>query len=207
MTLECASDKDFPEKFSQTDLDRMGRFLADAAGEFSQHSCNDFTCMATAENKALFTKIIHWQAEQDGEDADPQLLDYVAKVQSEHEKIFTYDNWAMGYFAQRCEVLSKTPSGAPELSPAELNLITELFDVMVDFREIDRDDHGITVDYTLTPTDDNKRFIAKVIKHEGAADWGAAVDGIMNSDEEISVLDIAIMRYYADRCKELATSN
>ena len=207
MTLEPRSQDAVPEKFSQADLRRMGGFLTDAADEFSQHGCNDFGCMATAENKALFIRIIKWQTEQAGGDRDPQWLENVERVQAEDKEIFSFDNWAMGYFGQRCDALAKNnAASASELSPAELNMIAALFDVMVDFREIDQEDHDITVDYTLSATDENKQFIAKVIKHEGDAGWERMVEGVMNSEDEIAVLDVWIMRYYSDRCKKLAAN-
>jgi hypothetical protein len=43
-----------------------------------------------------------------------------------------------------------------------------------------------------------------VIKHEGSAGWERRVDDVMDSNDEIVVLDVWIMRYYPDRCKELA---
>jgi hypothetical protein len=204
MTPGSNSLTDVRENLSQADLERVGKLLADAADEFSQHSCNDLTCPATAQNKSLFTTIIKWQAEQDGTNADPILLDYVDKVRSKNEKIFTYDNWAMGYFAQRCKALGSCAEGAPELSPDELSLIAALFDLMVEYREIDRDDHGIEVDYTVNASSENKNFIAEVIKHERQAGWQQMVVDVGNSQEEIAVIDVLIMRYYSDRCKKLA---
>jgi hypothetical protein len=204
MTVETISAEHGPKSFSREDLNRIGQLLADAADEFSQHSCNDFTCIATSENKALISSITHWQAEQEGVDADPELLANVDETQSENEKIFAYDNRAMGYFAQRCSVIATDAAGAAELSSAELKMIIDLFDVMIDLREIDQEERDLTVDYTLSPTDEQKRFVADVIKRDADPGWERMVECVMQSDDEISVLGIAIMRYYCDRCKELA---
>src|ERR1700728_3505859 len=105
------------EKLSPAELGIIGGLLADAAGEFANHSCNDFSCKATAENKAIFIAIIKWQAGQPAGDPDPVWIENVEKVQAENEKIVSFDNWAMGYFAQRCTALAKDTAGVPGLSP------------------------------------------------------------------------------------------
>jgi hypothetical protein len=191
-------------KLSPSELGTIGDLLGDAADEFTEHSCNDFGCPATEENKALFIAIIQWQAQQEGTDPDPTLIESVETVQAEDEQIFSFDNWAMGYFAQRCQALAKIPASAPGLSAAELLVSAALLDVMVDFREIDLEDHDITVDYTLTATDENKQFIAGVIKHEGGAGWEGRVAEVMQSNHEIVVPEHWITRYFSSRCKELA---
>ena len=192
------------EKLSPTELGRIGDLLDDAASEFANHSCNDFGCRATAENKALFIAIIKWQVGQPGGDPDPKWIDYVEKVPTENEQIYSFDNWAMGYFAQRCKTLAKNAASAPGLSTAELGMIAALLDEMVDFREIDLEDDDITVDYTLSATDENKQFIASVIKHEGSAGWERRVEEVMQSGDEIVVPEHWVMRYFSDRCRELA---
>lgn len=204
MALEQASQERVSEKFSQAELERIGRFLADAASEFANHGCNDFGCPATAENKALFIAIIKWQAGQSWGDPDPTWIKNVEEVQSENEQIFSFDNWAMGYFAQRCRGLVHNAAGAGELSSAELRLMASLLDLMVEWREMDHKDRGVTEDYTLTATDENRRFLAEVIKHEGQAGWERMVEDIMSSDDEIAVVDFWIMRYFSDRCRALA---
>lgn len=192
------------EPLAPIELGRIGDLLNDAASEFANHGCNDFGCRATPENKALFIAIIQWQAGQPGGDPDPQWIDYVEKVQAENEQIYSFDNWAMGYFGQRCKRLAKNAASVSGLSSAELEMIAALLDVMVDFREIDLEDHGVTVDYTLNAADENKRFIASVIKHEGSDGWERMVEEVMRSNDEIAVPEHWIMCYFAGRCKELA---
>jgi hypothetical protein len=189
---------------SPSELGTIGDLLGDAAGEFAEHGCNDFGCPATEENKALFIGIIQWQAEQDGADPDPTLIESVEKVQAENEEIYSFDNWAMGYFAQRCQSLVRNPAGASGLSAAEFRMMAALLDLMVEFREIDLEDHDITVDYTLSATDENKQFIASVIEHEGASGWERRVAEVMQSNHEIVVPEHWITRYFSDRCKDLA---
>ena len=193
-----------PEKLSQAELRSIGEFLADAAGEFADHGCNDFSCASTAENKAIFTNIISWQAGQGWGDPDPKYLDSLEKAYAGNEELVSFDKWAMGYFAQRCQALARDTASSPGLSAAELRMMAALLDLMVEFREMDRDDHDITVDYTLSATDENKLFLASVIKHEGPADWERMVADVRQSDDEIAVPDYWIMRYFTDRCKELA---
>jgi hypothetical protein len=191
------------EKLSQAELRSIGEFLADAAGEFADHGCNDFSCASTPENKAVFTNIIEWQAGEGWGDPDPKYLDSLEKAYAENEEIVSFDNWAMGYFAQRCKALAQDASGSPGLSAAELRMMAALLDLVVESREMDRDDHDITVDYTLSATDENKLFLASVIKHEGLADSERMVADVRQSDDEIAVPDYWIMRYFSDRCKKL----
>jgi len=203
MAYEPESAREVGSGLSDLDLGRVAAFLADAADEFSQHSCNDFTFGATAENKAILTWILKWRAEQVGEDSDSELLETVDCTQPEHGQLCFYDNWVMSYFSERCAMLAKNAPGAPDLSPAELNLIADLFDRMIAWREIAKRDHDVTVKYTVSATDYNKRFIAKVIKHGAETGWEQKATDILNSEEEVAVIDILIMRYYSDRCKAL----
>jgi hypothetical protein len=191
-------------KLSPTELGRIADLLADAASEFANHGCNDFGCSATAENKAIFTAFIKWQAAQPGGDPDPTWIENVENVQGENEEIYSFDHWAMGYFAQRCKALAKDAASAPVLSIAELGIIAKLLDLMVEWREIDLDEHDITVDYTLSATDENKQIIAGVIKHEGSDGWERMVEEVMQSHDEIAVPEHWLMRYFSSRCKELA---
>jgi len=193
-----------PDKLSQAELRNIGEFLADAADEFADHSCNDFSCAPTPENKAVFTNIIEWQAGEDWGDPDPTYLDSLEKAYAENEEIVSFDNWVMGYFAQRLKALAQDASGSPGLSAAELRMMAALLDLVIEFREMDRDDHDITVDYTLSATDENKLFLASVIRHEGLADSERMVADVRQSDDEIAVPDYWIMRYFSDRCKKLA---
>ena len=192
-------------KLSPIELSRIENLLADAAAEFANHSCNDFSCTATAENKAIFVAIVKWQAGQPSGDPDPSWIEEIEKVHIENEKIVSFDNWAMGYFAQRCKALAKSAANEPGLSPAELGMISALLDVMVEFREIDPKDRDAMVDYTLSATDENKRFIAAVITHEGGDGWQRRVAEVMLSNDEIAVPEHWLMRYFSDRCKEFAT--
>jgi len=189
---------------SPSELGTIGDLLGDAAGEFAEHGCNDFGCPATEENKALFIAIIQWQAAQAGAAVDPTLIESVEQVQAPNQEIYSFDNWAMGYFAQRCRSLAKNATGVLGLSVAELRMIGALLDLMVEFREIDLEDHDITVDYTLSATDENKQFIASVVEHEGVAGWERRKAEVMQSKREIVLPEHWITRYFADRCKQLA---
>ena len=198
MTLMAAG------KLSPTELSRIGELLRDAADEFANHSYNDFSCRATAENKVIFIAIAKWQAGQPSGDPDPTWIDNIERVQTGNGKIVSFDNWAMGYFAQRCKALAKGTTSEPELSPAELGMIAALLDLMVEFRETVLKDHDLEANYTLSATDADKQFIAAVIKHEGSDGWESRVADAMQSDAEIAVPEHWLMLYFADRCRELA---
>jgi hypothetical protein len=179
-------------RLSSAELRIIGDFLADAAGEFSDHSCNDFAAPAIPENRALFIAVAKWQAAQPDGDRDPQRIADIEHA--EGETVVSFDNWVMGYFAQRCHTLASDPSSSSELSRAELALLASVLNLMVEYREIDRDDHDITVDYTLSATDENKRFLSAVAAHEGAT------ARVQQAGDEISVPDYWVMRYFEGRC-------
>jgi hypothetical protein len=190
-------------KLSPTELSRIGDLLRDAADEFANHSYNDFSCRATAENKVIFIAIARWQAGQPSGDPDPTWIENIERVQTGNGKIVSFDNWAMGYFAQRCGALAKGTASEPALSPAELGMIAAVLDLMAEFREIELKDRNVTVDYTLSAADENKQFIAAVIRHEGCDGWQDRVAEAMQSDTEIAVPEHWVMRYFSDRCREL----
>ena len=110
----------------------------------------------------------------------------------------------MGYFAQRCETLCKGVASEPALSPAEFGIIAALLDLMVEFREIDLKERNLIVDYTLSPTDENKQFIAAVIKHQGGAGSEGRVAEAIQSGAELVVPEHWVTRYFSDRCREHA---
>jgi hypothetical protein len=109
------------------------------------HNPRSVKLLSDSDNFAAAVRIMLNVAWQPGGDRDPTWIDNVEKVQGENEEIFSFDNWAMGYFAQRCTALANDTSSVPVLSIAELGMIAALLDLMVEFREIDLARRGIVV--------------------------------------------------------------
>jgi hypothetical protein len=129
-------------------------------------------------------------------DRDPQRIADLEHARGEN--VVSFDNWVMGYFAQRCRALASDASNSPRLSPAELAMMASVLDLIVECREIDRDDHGTTVDYTLSATDENKRFLTAVIQNESGPDAVSLIAQLDRAGDEIAVPDYWVMRY----CRE-----
>lgn len=204
MTTNQTCAENFSEPLSSTELKQIGAFLEEAAGELSQHSCNDFTVRASQENKIVFLAIVKWQATQDWGDTDAEWTANIENVSDENKTLFTFDNWAMSYFAHRCNELATSKTNVLEWSAAELNIMAALLDLAVEYREMDYSDHDIAVEYTLAATKENKAFFAEVIKQRGGSECEGKLNEIMDSDDEIAVLDFWIMDYFSARCKKLS---
>jgi hypothetical protein len=206
MTNNKTCAENFSEPLSNTELKQIRAFLEEAAGELSQHSCNDFTVRASKENKVVFLAIVKWQATQDWGDTDPEWTALIENVSDEDKTLFTFDNWAMSYFAHRCSELAAGKTNVLEWSSAELNIMAALLDLAVEYREMDYSDHDISVEYTLAATKENKVFFAAVIQQRDDAECESKLDEIMAADDEIAVLDFWIMAYFSARCKRLAAT-
>jgi hypothetical protein len=68
---------------SGIELIRIAAFLEEAADEFTDHGCNDFTEPVTPENKTIFKEIVNWQTDQDWGDDNPQWLSDVENANAE----------------------------------------------------------------------------------------------------------------------------
>lgn len=196
------------------ELSLISEFLDDAADEFADHGCNDFTRPATDENKAIFVAVV----EHHGEDDANQLS--VEEIMTSKDQVFVYDDWAMRYFAERCEKRLKNPRSTPALTRAELDVMGALLESAAQWHE----EYSAEVCYDLTfpATDANKALMARVIKstlpliaehadvdYKRAAEEKAvaAMRVIAESkgeEAEIDIPDFWIMRHLANRCKTLS---
>lgn len=104
------------------ELKNTAELLKEAAEEFSDHSCNDYSLPASEENKAIVIATLKFiEATGDYED---DWDEFAAKVREAKGEISFFDNWLMSYMADRCKTLAE--EGA-QLSDAEAEVVRGLF--------------------------------------------------------------------------------
>lgn len=186
--------------------------LKEAAGDFVDHSANDFFLPASDENRAIVTAVLHHHDQNHPNDkrtvSDEELIDAGAEV-------FIYDYWALDYFAERCLALAKHPESAVALTSAELFAISELLTYAYEDRE--RASEDICFDLTYLATAENKAIIAATAeifaaelekytepyRHQVAETLGNVRRQLAQGDE-IDVPDFWLMYYLADRCGKIS---
>ena len=185
----------------------MAEFLGDAADEFADHSNNDFALPATKENKAIFAAVLRHRGKH-----GPLTVEGIMAATDE---VFVYDDWAMRYFAQRCE--ERLKKGAAPLTPAEFNAIAQLLESVALWHEDTSED--VCYDLTFPATRANKALMAAVVQHRqsvadgapGVAETASAALKVITASrskkDEIDLPDFWILSYLAHRCRQLAGLN
>jgi hypothetical protein len=123
-----------PVKLLPAELNIMRDMLEDAAAQFDNSICNDFTLPSTSENKAIALGSIRHQVSIGWPDVtSPE--EFMAGVEASEDYVDCFNNWLAPYFAHRCAQGSATP-----LSQAELLVIADLLEGFADLRD---DDPGV----------------------------------------------------------------
>ncbi len=186
------------ENLSSMELALIADFLRDYSDECIDHSCNDFYCPATQENKAIVIAAIAHRGPDES-----QRDELLALLEEARDQVFIFDDWMMAYLAFRCQGLADEPEAFPPLAPAELNIIADSLGLPAGEREEDLS-QGYEVEFTLPASGENKAFLAAVVKHRADAGWEKTVTEMMTSSDEVSTLDFWVMRYLQSRCVSLA---
>jgi hypothetical protein len=186
------------------ELALVAELLGDAADEFSAHGNNDFVLPATDENKAIFAAVLRHRGKH-----APLTVEGIMAATGE---VFVYDDWAMRYFAQRCE--ERLKEGAAPLTPAELNAIAQLLESVALWHEGTSEE--VSHDLTFPATQANKALMSAVIRHRqsgaggesGVAETASAAMSVISASKDekdgIDLPDFWILSYLADRCRGLA---
>lgn len=86
------------------------------------------------------------------------------------------------------------------LSKAELKLIAELLDMANN----EFGNHGCN-DYAIPATDENKDIMREIITDTyDKRDVEESLEEVDESKDELSVMDVVLFDYFAQRCKKLA---
>ncbi len=180
---------------SKTELELITEFLNDYEGDCANHGCNDFICPATEGNKAiLIAAICHSEPEEE------ERNDWLEKVAISDEELFILDYWLVGYLAARCQKLLSKPAENKLLTGAELELIATVLELAAE-EHLRHFSNGAEVGFTQLATPENKAFFAEVIKQHGGAQSESELKKLLAADDEITVPDFWVMRYFSARCK------
>ncbi|MGZ5571062.1 MAG: hypothetical protein ACXWF6_08040 [Usitatibacter sp.] len=191
----------------------VARFMKSAAADFSYHSANDFLLPATDENKAIFTAVLEHHNKSG--DRDHEIT--AEKINMATDEVFIYDDWAMEYFAERCENLAKDP-GIASLSQAELFALGDLLSYAYEDHERTSDD--IDHDMSLPASGGRRAILAETIKlhrteHAGypgahrekvAAKLASIAPAFLRGGE-VTIPDFWIMYCLAHKCRTLSGSD
>lgn len=187
------------EVLSPLELALIADSLANAAGEFADRSCNDFSFPATAEHRAIGEAIARHR-EPAQWDADNTLAAFLSTMVTQKGRVVVPDYWAADYLADHCKRLaSATPTG--KLSAAELGLIEELLESSADDHEGWYDDDSADLDITLSPSAEHRSLMGAAVEHQAAQGWKAQLAELEQATGPISLPDFQLMRYLAARCK------
>lgn len=88
---------------SKAELALMARLLEEAADEFGNHGCNDYTVEATDANKDIMKQVVSEAAGL----TEPDLRDSIEEIDESKDEIMTFDSLLYGYFADRCKKLAE----------------------------------------------------------------------------------------------------
>jgi predicted DNA-binding WGR domain protein len=177
------------QDLSAIEIWSMRELLEDAAGEYSEHSCNDYTVPATEDNRQIIAAAIEF-GYRDSEEPSEDRLE--AKADPANGTIFIWDHWLMSYLAHRCRTV---------YSAAELGLMSDLFDYLAENDYHFYDDGEGDEEFTLSPTAENKAFLAAAIKHGSRPGWEAKVKEVENAQEGVAAYSVDVLRWLAVRCR------
>lgn len=176
-------------------------FLACAASDFSEQSCNDFSVPCSHVNLKALTPIIAYQIQEFGEkwegDRNPEA--YLENGKSDKGHYVISNEWAAEFYS------SKYKNAPPDsISSAEAFIVAGLLESIAELHEewAEQDSDIETASFTLPPTDENKTFVAAVLEYQGKR---AKSKKNLESTLPISMPDYWVMKYLAHRCKTLGT--
>ncbi|WP_332877232.1 hypothetical protein [Massilia sp. S19_KUP03_FR1] len=186
--------------FSPDEIRFIADFLAGAADEFSEQSCDELCVPASQANLQALVPVIAWKIEEYGAEwtgaTTPQA--YLDSLTTASGELVLPHEWVAAFFSsQYSEALPA------EINAAEIMIVGEVLDARAEMHEIwaDDDPDTETEPFTLPPTDANKTFMAAVCAYRGRK---ARSQKIMDATRPISVRIEWVMRYLAYRCKSLA---
>lgn len=105
--------------FGRDEYEFLTMFLDGGAEDFSNKSCNDFVLSATSTNRAIVSEIILFN------DPDQDQLQ-IDEIETDEGELFVYDDWAMAFFAKKCELIFQAPQSSAALTVEELKVLREL---------------------------------------------------------------------------------
>jgi hypothetical protein len=185
------------------ELKVIADFLAAAAKDYVDYSCNDYLAPATEENRLVFEEALRHHGAT-GDVLDESRAGLITKNAAAQNKVFIWDFALMAYLAHRAGLAQCALSGGREteqLSAAERMLTSNVLDMLANNEYKRYESEPGCEDFTWDAGPAVKAYLAAVLEHAGRAGWQERVHELMASEGIVSVFAVDMVRWLSRRCQ------